>query len=183
MSNLWDDIKPFVGKFAPMLGAAVGGPFGAVAGNIIGSALGIKDAKPEDIAAAIKTGTLNGDQILSLKQAEMNFQVQMEQMGITSVLELEKLAVQDRDSARQMAIKTGDIITPRILAGVVVVGWILIQWFLLRHTIPSEMREIIMRVLGTLDAALITVLTYYFGTSASSQEKNALLYKSTPSKE
>jgi len=48
---------------------------------------------------------------------------------------------------------------------VVVIAWGLIQYHLLTHVVPTEMREIIIRVLGTLDGALVMVLSYYFGAS------------------
>jgi hypothetical protein len=37
------------------------------------------------------------------------------------------------------------------------------------------MRELIARVLGTLDSALMLVLSYYFGSSAGSAEKNQIM--------
>jgi protein-S-isoprenylcysteine O-methyltransferase Ste14 len=79
-------------------------------------------------------------------------------------IDLERIAASDRDSARQMAIQTHDW-TPRILAVVVICAWVFIQWHLLNSVIPDVMRELIARVLGTLDAALTLVLSYYFGSS------------------
>lgn len=171
----WSDVKPWIAKLAPWLGGALGGPMGATAGKLIGDALGIKDAKPEDIAEAMKTGSLSGDQIISLKKIEQDFQVQMQSLQINSVKDLEALAVQDRASAREREIRTGDSWTPRILAGVVVIGWLLVQFFILKHIIPAEMREIIMRSMGTLDMALGLVLGYYFGSSSGSDTKTHYL--------
>jgi hypothetical protein len=88
-------------------------------------------------------------------------------------LEYAKLDAADRDSARknEAALATSEntpllnkSVTP-ILALVVVVAWGLIQYHLLTHVVPTEMREIIIRVLGTLDGALVMVLSYYFGAS------------------
>jgi hypothetical protein len=42
------------------------------------------------------------------------------------------------------------------------------------------MRELVARVLGTLDGALMLVLSYYFGSSSGSQAKDDLLHKSSP---
>jgi hypothetical protein len=36
---------------------------------------------------------------------------------------------------------------------------------MLNNTIPTEMRELVIRVLGTMDGALMLVLSYYFGSS------------------
>jgi hypothetical protein len=88
-------------------------------------------------------------------------------------LEYAKLDAADRDSARknEMALATSEnapilnkSVTP-ILALVIVVAWGFIQYHLLTHIVPDVMREIIIRVLGTLDGALVMVLSYYFGAS------------------
>jgi hypothetical protein len=92
---------------------------------------------------------------------------------------LEELAPTDRASAREREVKSGDSWTPRILASLIVMAWFAIQWHLLVHIIPQEMREIVMRTLGTLDMALGMVLGYYFGSSASSRTKTELIAKAT----
>lgn len=181
MSNLWDTVKPFVSKFAPMLGAAVGGPFGAAAGAIIQSALGTKDASPESITAAINTGTLDGAQILALKQAEQEFALQMEKLGIDSATKMEELAVQDRSSARQREMTVKDL-TPRILAYGVTLGFFGLLYFLLKHAIPSESKDVLNVMLGSLGTAWISIISYYFGTTANSSRKDEMLHNSTPIK-
>jgi len=72
------------------------------------------------------------------------------------------------------------IFIPPILSVLVVVAWVLVQFFLLNHVIDASMRELIARVLGTLDGALMLVLSYYFGSSSGSQAKDDLLHKSSP---
>ena len=180
----WSDIKPWVSKLAPMLGAAIGGPLGGAAGSLIGDALGIKDASADSIQQAIKSGTLDADHILALKTAEQAFSLQMAQMQINSVKDLEALAVDDRKSAREREIRTGDSWTPRILAAFVVISWITINGFLVKHSmivpgagtnLDANMEPMLMRVLGTLDAAISFVLAYYFGSSAGSDRKTEIM--------
>lgn len=177
--SAWDNVKPFVAKFAPMLGAALGGPLGAAAGAVISSVLGVKDADPKSIEQAIKSGTLNGDQIVALKQAEQQFELQMNQLDINSVEDMEKLNIQDRDSARKREMDVKDW-TPRILAYGVTVGFFGLLVFLLRHAVPAESRDILNIMLGSLGTAWISIVTYYFGSSSGSDKKTALLYKSKP---
>ena len=74
------------------------------------------------------------------------------------------------------------IFIPPILSVLVVVAWVLVQFFLLSHVIDASMRELVARVLGTLDGALMLVLSYYFGSSSGSQAKDELLHKSSPTK-
>jgi hypothetical protein len=52
----WSDlVKSVIGLGAPMLGEALGGPFGAAAGKILAAALGASDATPAAVQAAIAT--------------------------------------------------------------------------------------------------------------------------------
>ena len=141
-------------SFAPTLATAVAGPLGGAAVSAIASRLGVSDSI-ESVAKAIA-----GDPQAAQKLAELE-------------LEYAKLDMADRDSARknEAALATSEntpllnkSVTP-ILALVVVIAWGLIQYHLLTHVVPTEMREIIIRVLGTLDGALVMVLSYYFGAS------------------
>jgi|CXWL01.1.fsa_nt_gi purine-cytosine permease-like protein len=65
-----------------------------------------------------------------------------------------------------------------VLALLVVLGWFAVQGVLLSHLVAivdPSMRDLLNRVLGTLDAALIMVLSYYFGSSRGSADKTDLL--------
>ena len=172
--SAWDNIKPFVSKFAPIVGAALGGPLGGAAGALLASALGVKDADPKSIEQAIKNGTLTGEQIVALKQAEDNFALQMRQLDINSVEEMEKLAIQDRSSAREREMAVKDW-TPRILAYGVTIGFFGLLSFLLRHDLPAGSKDVLNIMLGSLGTAWISIVTYYFGSSAGSDKKTDLM--------
>jgi uncharacterized membrane protein len=96
-----------------------------------------------------------------------------------SGLNFEKLATDDRKSAREMQISTKSFV-PALLSVLVVTAWVLIQYFLLTHVIAQEMRELVARILGTLDAALLLVLNFYFGSSSQSEKQSEMLHRSTP---
>jgi len=149
-----NDLLGLLKGIAPTLATAVAGPLGGMAVSALASKFGVSDTV-ESVAKAIA-----GDPQAAQKIAEME-------------LEYAKLDMADRDSARknEAALATSEntpllnkSVTP-ILAIVVVVAWGLIQYHLLTHVVPNEMREIIIRVLGTLDGALVMVLSYYFGAS------------------
>jgi hypothetical protein len=164
------DWKKVVATVAPGLATALGGPLAGLAVSAVSNALlGKPDATEAEISAALTAG--GPDALAKVREAEIAFQTRMEELGI----DLEKIHQADRASARQREIAAGDSWTPRVLATLVVVAWIAVQWFLLSNIIPTEMRDLIARVLGTLDAALMMVLAYFFGSSAGSKEKSALL--------
>jgi hypothetical protein len=105
--------------------------------------------------------------LLKYKEAELEFAKAMSDAGI----QVEQIAAADRASARDREVRTQDW-TPRILAGFVVAGWLFAQWYLLHNVVDTSMRELVNRLLGTADAALMLVLSYYFGSSASSKTQS-----------
>jgi hypothetical protein len=167
-------VKEQLKKLFPFISAAasLGGPLGTMAANALGKAIGADKVEPsmDGIAKALQGA--DPATILAAQAAERQFQLDLQKMKIESVEELEKIAAADRDSARQREVKTGDSWTPRLIAAAVVLGWMVVQWFLLRHIIADVMRDIVMRSLGTLDMALSLVLGYYFGSSAGSHNKD-----------
>lgn len=176
----WEAIKPWVAKIAPMLGTALGGPLGGAAGALLGSALGIKDATPGSIEAAIKTGTLTGDQIVALKKAEEDFALKMADLGYENTEALAELEFKDRDSARNREIQIRDKM-PMILGLTFTVGFFFILVWMLKWGIQREAGgDALLILLGALGAGVTQVLNYYFGSSRGSQEKNTLLHRSTP---
>ena len=152
---------------------------GGAAGALLGSALGIKDATPESISKAIQTGSISGEQILALKKAEQDFQLQMAQMEINSVKDLEALAVTDRQGARQREMTVRDH-TPMILAFIFTSGFFGILGWMLKYGLKKDGGEALLILLGALGAGVQQVLAYYFGSSSGSARKDALLHQSTP---
>lgn len=175
----WDSLKPWIAKAAPLLGTALGGPFGTMAGALVAQALGTKDASPESIKAAIQSGNLTGDQIVALKKYEQDFALDMAKLDITSTQQLEELAFKDRDSARTREANIKDW-TPRILAYGVTLGFFGLLSFLLRREIPNASKDVLNVMLGSLGTAWISIISYYFGTTANSSRKDEMLHNSTP---
>jgi len=161
-------------QVAPTIATALGGPLAGLAVTAIAKVIGVDE---KDVQATIDNGKMSADQIAQLKLAELEFQKSTQELG----LNFEKLATDDRKSARDMQISTHSFV-PAMLSVLVVTAWAVIQYFLLTHVIATEMREIIIRILGTLDAALMLVLSFYFGSSNSSQAKDKMIYNSVPSK-
>ena len=161
-------------SLAPTLATAFGGPLAGMAVEVCSKALGIE---PSEVQNVISSGKMTADQIASLQTAEIALKARAQEMG----LDFEKFAVADRASARQMQMTTGSFVPP-LLSVLVVVAWATIQYFLLTHVIDPTMRELVARVLGTLDGALMLVLSFYFGSSAGSQAKDTMLHQSSPTK-
>jgi hypothetical protein len=152
---------------APTIATAMGGPLAGMAVDAIGSALGMKDATKEQVKDLLASGTLTSDQMASIKQADATLKVRMKELEI----DMEKVHAGDRNSAREMAARTGDVWTPRLMAIVVFMVWGAVNYKLFNGTINGDMRELVARALGTLDAVLMAVIYYYYGSSSSSAAK------------
>ena len=163
----------WLAKIAPTAATLLGGPLAGMAVDAIGSALGMKDATKDQIKEVLSSGTLNAEQMAALKQVEANLKIKMKELDI----KLEEIHAGDRASARDMAARTGDVWTPRVIAGIVFIVWGFINWKLFNGTIGSDMRELVARALGTLDATLMAVVYYYLGSSAGSQAKTEAMAK------
>ena len=149
-----NDLLNLLKGFAPTLATAVAGPLGGAAVSAIAAKLGVSDS----VEAVAKAITADPAAAAKLQELEMEYA---------------KLDAADRADARarETALATSEnvpvlnkSVTP-VLAIIIVIAWGFIQYHLLTHIVPTEMREIIIRVLGTLDGALVMVLSYYFGAS------------------
>ena len=90
-------------------------------------------------------------------------------------MNFEKLAVEDRMSARDMQSRTRSLMPP-ILAGAVTIGFFSIMVMMFFNKIDSGNPAILM-MLGSLGTAWTGIIAYYFGSSAGSADKTALLSK------
>jgi hypothetical protein len=161
------DWKQIVGTVAPTIATALGGPLAGVAVKTLATQLlGKPDATEADVEAAVIGA--DPQTLLKLKEIEVEFK----KFVVDSGIKLVQIDAEDRANAREREVKTGDSWTPRVLAALVVVGWLAVQWFMLHNIVDQSMRELVARVLGTLDSALMLVLSYYFGSSASGKAKD-----------
>ena len=152
---------------APTLALGALGPFGPLAAAAIHAALGTTDDKGAE--AALLTAT--PDQLLALKKAESDFQVQMKSLEISE----EKLSFDDTASARAREVAVKDW-TPRIIAYLVILLVLVAEGSMSFIGQPKSMDGVVLgRILGTLDSALMLVLGYYFGSSAGQDSKTAAI--------
>jgi uncharacterized membrane protein YeaQ/YmgE (transglycosylase-associated protein family) len=95
--------------------------------------------------------------------------------GMQRVLELEAA---DRASARAREIAVRDS-TPRVLAYLVVGGFLGVLAALMFVEIPARAEQPLNLMLGFLGAGAGLVLGYYFGSSSGSAKKNEMLNRLT----
>lgn len=106
--------------------------------------------------------------------AEVNRHMEAVMADATKQMELE---VQDRASARtresEFVKQTGHIDWMMAIVGIVVLGsFVGVTIFVLNHELPKSSEHITINLIGILEGAVISVITYYFGSSAGSRIKD-----------
>lgn len=157
-------------QIAPTIATALGGPLAGMAVSAVSKAIGVDEKEVGDLIASNK---LNADQVAQIKIAEIELAKQAQELG----LNFEKLAVDDRKSAREMQATTRSMMPP-ILASAVTLGFFAIMTLMFFNKVDSNNPAILM-MLGSLGTAWTGIIAYYFGSSAGSQAKTDLLSKTS----
>jgi hypothetical protein len=166
------DWKSLVKSIAPMLGTALGSPLVGLAGAALGRALGTSDNEDATLQAAISGA--GPDQLLAIQKAEQEFKIQMTNLGFKNTIDLEKLASEDRSSARNREIAIKDKM-PMILGIAVALGFFGLLFYMMKYEVPSSNKDLLNIMLGMLGTSFVAVITYYFGSSAGSARKDELV--------
>ena len=162
----------WIESIAPTIASCLGGPLAGLAVEAVSKAIGVDPSAVQD---TINSGKLTADQIASIQSAEIALKAKAQEMS----LDFEQLAVQDRKSARDMQTTTKSFIPP-LLALIITLGFFGILIGMMTGKVTSS--DALMLLLGSLGTAWTGVISFYFGSSASSQNKDQLLHQSTPTK-
>ena len=177
----WTDALSVLSKLAPSLASAAGGPLAGTAVAALEHVFGL-DANPTgDLAARQDSITVamagaTPEQLLAVRKADNDFQARMTELGFESAAALGKLANEDRASARSREVTVRDW-TPRALAIAVTVGFFFILGYMAVAEVPVGSKDMLNIMLGSLGAAWLAIVGYYFGSSADSAHKTDMLAK------
>lgn len=175
----WKDVGSKIADAAPLLGSLFG-PVGTGIGagiKLLASAFGLKESEttPEKINALLST-----DPTAALKLAEIESSNKIELQKL--VIEAERMRLADVADARGREVKIVQSTGGRdwnlyALAWLVVFGFFLLCYALMRVSLPAGSNEVVFMLFGSLATGFGTVLQYFFGSSKSSSDKTALLSK------
>jgi len=150
-----NDLINLLKGIAPTVATMVAGPLGGAAVSAIASKFGVEDSV-EAVAKAIV-----GDPQAAQKLSEME-------------LEYAKLDSADRDSSRDREVKIATsqdapllnkVVTPVLALGTVGLSFLLFGIIIFMKGLDQAQQNILIYVLGALNAATVQVLSYYFGAS------------------
>lgn len=172
------DWKGTIGKVAPWLATALGGPAAGLAIGALCKAAGLEPSleNAQKAAQMAAEGSLTGEQFLALRQSEDAFRLKMQEMDYKNLADLENIAFKDRDSARNREVLTKDM-TPRIMAYGVTVGFFGLMIFMMKWDVPAANKDMLNIMLGALGGAWVSIISYYFGSSAGSAKKDETISK------
>jgi hypothetical protein len=166
----WKDLKKAVGGVAPALGAALGGPFGGMAGKFLSDALGVEN-DPKKVHDALQA---DPEALAQVMVAQTNYEKRLAELGV----EEERIREAGIDSARKREIALDDKLVPVIgsivllgffaLVGSIFAGWV---------ELTPETSVLIGALVGHASSKADQVVTYYFGSSRGSKQKNSIIDK------
>ena len=166
----------FLKSFAPLIGTAMGGPLGAAAATFVADKLGLENKTIEAVSSALVDTKLSPEQITSIRDAEVEFQMFLEK----NKFDIAKLEVDNVTSARSMQIANKSH-TPEILSFVITIGFFGILAYML--TMNAKPSEALLIMLGSLGTAWAAVCNFWFGSTSGSARKTELLSHSPAIKE
>lgn len=171
------DWKGLLGTVAPMIATAYGTPLAGMATKVLVNALGLTPApqateEETQQLVAEKLQNATPAELLAVKSADYQFKKDMKSLDV----DLEKIAASDRTSARDFSSKSGTS-NELFWLSLAILGMGLFSelWVLFRGYNPEIPEIIVGRVLGLLDALVMLVASFWYGTTRSSQTKDTTI--------
>ncbi|WP_124602039.1 hypothetical protein [Burkholderia sp. Bp8963] len=180
----WTKVAALIKDDAPLLSGLLGGSVGlavTTAAKLISHALSVP-GDPDSVLTAL--GQVGGMQ--KVKDTESSHGPMLEQLTLSAAqsqmqqeLELAGIAAADREAARQAQIGLKDWVPKALAVGVSLAFFLTIAALLIPGiSNGSKDNQMLNVVVGALGTAWITIIGFYFGTSAGSARKTELLASS-----
>jgi len=178
------DLSKTLINIAPALSSMLLGPLAGTAVSALESAFGLSAGAGQDgITKVIQSGGMSPDIIAAIratdqKHAEVMAQQQIDIIKINNDYQT-SIIKSDTDnviSARNSNVAGGTQIYLFLLSLAILTAGLSAEGYVLLNGIPKEVDDIVAgRILGTLDAVLMMVLGYWYGTTHSSTVKNDII--------
>jgi len=160
---------------APVAATMIGGPLAGTAVKSLGSVFGLGESATEaDLEKAVLGMT--PEQMLQLRKIDSDLEVAMIQADV----DLKRIAYDDRASARDYAKATNSkvpaillIVTASLFAGTICAIFLGMM-----TSLPAEDKALINYAIGQISGWVGAAVTFYYGSTAGSRNKDELLYDS-----
>lgn len=180
LSKVFKTAFPFIGTAATIFGGPAVGSVVTKIGQALGAQNSTDPTSPPSLDS-LGQAYLNAtpDQITAAMKVESDYKVQMQQAGYQNATDIEKLAVEDRESARAREIAVKDY-TPEVGFYLLTAIFFAALYWVCTHPIPTDNKALAYTMLGSLGTVWVMAATYFYGTSRGSQAKDQLLADSVP---
>jgi hypothetical protein len=179
----WSRVASTIGPTAPLLAELVGGtiePGVTAASSILSHVLGTSNDPLQ-----VETALTDPAALERVRLAESAISVPLQRLAVTAAqaqlaheFEVARVESEDREDARAMDMATRDWV-PKALAMAVTGAFFGILLLMVLHEMPQENRDLMNIIMGSLGTAWISIIGYYFGTSAGSARKSELMAKTS----
>jgi hypothetical protein len=194
-----DDIKTTIAPVAPALAVMLDGAMSDVAMSALGVSLaGDAAATLDMIGSALNgNGTGNGadpawkDKVKEAETSAFNHLTaatgdpgQAQREAQSAVRRLDDQDAEDRERARRHQAQAKDWWINPALATFVTIGFFAVIGYILRYPPSSnDNNSVATALLGVLGTSWVAIISFYFGSSAGSKQKTALLAERTSAKQ
>jgi hypothetical protein len=157
-------ILPQLGKLAPAIAAAIGGPIPAVASaavQALANHLGRPGAQPEEVVEAF--AAMTPDERLEMARIDNEFRLAMARTGV----DVFKLELEDVQSARSMATSS-DTSAHVWLSAAFIIGLFFTVYFLLANSerdLDEFAKATITYFIGVLSTEVARIMRFWFGSN------------------
>jgi len=148
-------IKNLVGAVAPTLGAALGGPVGGAAMQVVSQVLG---CKPDERSVEQAMSEASAEDLAKIREAELEFEAKMAEMNV----DVFALETADKQDARKYFNKDW---TARFIGILMVIFFCAYIGMITIMPPEQNSMELINLVLGYLGGLVSAVVSFYFGAS------------------
>jgi hypothetical protein len=166
---------------APTIATAVLGPLGGVAIGFLSKKLLGKDNATADEISNFVTQMRDPEQLVQLKALDQEFKLKMEELGVKTF----ELEVDDRKSAREMAIKSDKMAILQIVVAVLTMGLFCVTNYLIITggvvTQDTQTALIVGTAIGNIATLTGVVFSFLYGTTKDSGRKTDELSKALQS--
>jgi hypothetical protein len=163
-ASAWDKVKGIIGTVAPGLATGLGGPLAGAAVAFITKSLGMEPGEDDKAIAALQA---DPQAILALKVAEIEYKKFLKEGDI----KIAELDVQDRGSARALAIAKG--LFPQVSLSIVyTVGYFTMVFGLMSGKLAMPPGDLFAGLVGIMTMAQGQIMNFWFGSSRGSQAKD-----------
>nr|WP_136252863.1 hypothetical protein [Ningiella ruwaisensis] len=157
----WSDIKNTVGKIAPLVGTALGGPAGTAIGGLIAHKLGVENT-PEAVALELKN---NPDAAVKVRQLELEDEQHFREITFQTL----DAELKDKQSAREHHKFSR---MPAVICCSLTIMVLLGGYAIFATEIPEQNSTLANLLFGALLAKWGDSIAYWVGTTRSSAEKS-----------